>query len=134
MIYYPPKGVRAKSVGEVLFPGFFDAKKRSTQFKISWDYVQFSERNSQKKIFASIICVYAAYFIFAIVVPFIFAPEVGTECQSMLPLTVYMGYGAFLVVSWVIELITYFNVKNSLKLENGVQTLSCNSYLMVKQL
>lgn len=80
------------------------------------------------------MCVYISYFIFAIIVPFLFAPNVGSECQSMLPLTVYAGYGGFLIISLVIEMVTYFNVKSSLKLEEGGSMLSCNSYLMAKQL
>mgnify|MGYP001069921256 CR=1 FL=1 len=134
MVFYPAKGVLAKSFTEVFFPGFFKAKMSATQFKISWSYVQDSEQKSQKSIFASLVCVYISYFIFAIVVPFLFAPNVGSECQSMLPLIVYAGYGGFLIISLVIEMITYFNVKSSLKLEGGGSMLSCNSYLMAKQL
>jgi hypothetical protein len=52
----------------------------------------------------------------------------------MLPLTVYAGYVGFLIISLVIEMVTYFNVKSSLKLEEGGSMLSCNSYLMAKQL
>ena len=65
--------------------------------------------------------------------PFLFAPAAESQCETMLPIVVYAGYGAYLAISIMVEMITYLKVKSSLKLANGSSMMTCNSYLFVKQ-
>jgi hypothetical protein len=76
--------------------------------------------------------VYGLFFVLGILLPFLIAPE--EVCTSMLPIVVYGGYAGFLVASYMIEIITFYKLKNDLRLENGNPLLTCNIYLFAKQL
>lgn len=59
------------------------------------------------------------YFVLAIVFPFLIPPTPEIKCTSMLPIVVFAGYGGFIGISYLVELLIYFSIKSNLKLENG---------------
>ena len=62
------------------------------------------------------------------VVPFFIRSD---ECTSIAPLPVYGGYGLFMILSSLLEIICFFKLKAELK-EDERSNLSCSSYLFVK--
>ena len=92
-----------KSLTEIFFGSFLDARKEIRSFKTSWEFITVTEQQTSKKVFYMLMLCMTFFFLINVILP-IAASFLGTPvCSPAGPLYIYMAYFGYIILTTCME-------------------------------